>query len=386
MTTKVRRSRKSLYIFLILLAAAAILAAVLFLSGRNSKETGLPVEQTEEPTVSAEATDTAEATEETSDAWLETYNWICEYIDQGDARSAVDTLLADQSAHMAYESLHAEDPALLEAVLVEAACYYNEDGKLFNIVDLRQRGYFSDEMFGRYWERVGFRIPDALSENADYDEYLFQELLNWYERGNEASGQIIDLHYVGMIDDALYGALVAAWEVDLMDSVDMRNYVPQYGMELSESEKEQIRIWQSYVDEGEGRKAAEMVLNGDITENIYYWMQKDNASLFDMVQAQGMYEIATDGAYEQIARLIIGGYVSDDCFERYWSLQEFTPAENKRTREEYPNVDMYFVYEIERICSLTNDASLVQNLWNDQLIDDYLYDLLIVSVGGWEME
>ena len=45
---------------------------------------------------------------------------------------------------------------------------------------------------------------------------------------------------------------------------------------------------------------------------------------------------------------------------------------------------MYFVYEIERICRLENDASLVQSLWDGKLIDDYTYDLLVGRVGGWE--
>ena len=50
----------------------------------------------------------------------------------------------------------------------------------------------------------------------------------------------------------------------------------------------------------------------------------------------------------------------------------------------YPNVDMYLVYETERICKQYNNPYLVQELWDNNLIDVNTYELLIGRVGGWE--
>jgi hypothetical protein len=187
-----------------------------------------------------------------------------------------------------------------------------------------------------------------------------------------------------MIPDDVYGALVAEWEMDLMDGVDTEEYIPQYGMQLSEMEMEQIRTWQGCVNKGEIRKAAQMMLGGDITDNVYRWMRKNDADLTDTILAQAMYELEAEGAYEQLAQLILDGYASDNCFDRYWSLLEFTPEGKERYGSAYQNADLYFVYEMERICGRTKDPSLVQTLWEDNLIDEYLYDLLASRIGSWE--
>lgn len=390
MTTKGKRSSKLLCIFLILLAVGGIFAAVMLSSSEQSEEEPtLATEQREEATHSSSepSEEESDSTEKFSKEGLERYNRICEYIDQGDAKSAVNALLEDPAAEAVYARLNTEDPVLLETILEEAACFYNEDGQLFQISDLRLKGFFTDEMFSKYWERVGTEVPAAIADDAKqsaYDVYLFHELLNWYERGGQVIAEIIDLRYLGMIDDVLYSALVEQWNVDLMDHVDPDTYIPLYGMRLSEVEKEQIRSWRVCVDEGESREAAKLLLSGEITENVYRWLRKNDANLVDMVLAQAMFEIAAEGAYEQNVSLILGGFVSDACFERYWKLLEFTPAGNERTSEDYENIDLYFVYEIERICTLTNDPSLVQKLWDDDMIDDDTYDLLIGRVGGWE--
>ena len=371
---------------LILLIIGTFFAAVLFVSSRGSKaEDSLTVMETEEiafikPDEQTNALDTFNGNGQ------ETYHQICTYIDQGDVRSAVDTLLAEQSGWEVHARLEQENPELLERILVEAACFCNEDGELFQIVDLRLKGYFSDKMFSQYWERVWGVVPAVSAENTAYDGYLYHELLNWYERGGDVIRQIVDLRYLGMIDNELYSALVKVWNADPMDDADSKNYIPQYGMQLSQDENEMIRTWMGYVDEGESRKAAQMMLSGDITETVYRWLRKNDADLTDTVLAQAMYELAADGAYEQIAGLILGGYVSDNCFAKYWSLLEFTPEEKERFDGEIQSSNLYFVYEMERICEFTKDASLVQKLWEKNLIDVDLYDLLVSRVGGWEAE
>ena len=317
----------------------------------------------------------------------ETYDLICKYIDQGDAKSAVNALLEEQAVEEAYACLNMEDPEVMEYVLLEAACLYNEDGALFNIVELRLKGFISDELFLQYWGRIGTKISTAIAGDANYDVYLFLELLNWYDRGAEAVADIIDLRYLGMIDNALYSALVEEWNVDLMDDVDLENYIPLYGMRLSEDEKEQIRVWQAHVDEGESQDAAVMVLNGDMTENAYRWLLRNDAGLIDVIHAQVMYENVSDGSYEQNINLILEGFVSDACFERYWNRLNFIPAGNERSREDYPGVDMYFIYEVERICAQeNNDFSLLQWIRDENLIDAYTFELLFDWIGGWENE
>lgn len=329
-------------------------------------------------------------TDELGDDGLKAYNLICELVDQGDAKAAVNVLMETPAAEEVYARLSAEEPGLLESILVDAVCFYNEYAELFNIVDLRLKGFFSDEMFLGYWERVGMEIPAAIAEEANqssYDVFLFHELLMWYERGAEANADIIDLRYLGMINDEMYSALVEQWNVDPMDHVDFSAYIPLYGMRLSEDEKEQIRKWQMYVDEGESREVAEMILNGDISENVHRWLRKSEENLFDLILAQAMFEFALDGYYEQNMRLILAGFVSDACFERYWSLLEFVPVEYARSNEDYQDTDMYFVYEIERICTQTdNELSLLQWLWNANLIDEYTLDMLVGRVGGWESD
>lgn len=385
MNMKVRKTGRSLWMCLLLLTIGAAVATVLFIKSQGREENGLTVMQTEGTTVSQSVEET-NASERADESELETYHQICTYIDAGDARSAADALLADQSGEEAYARLMLDDPELLERILVEAACFYNEDGSLFQLADFRLKGYFTDKMFSQYWNRVWNTVPDAIAEGVAYDGYLFRELLNWYERGGDAIEQIIDLRYAGMIDDELYSALVEVWDADPMDDADSKNHIPLYGMRLSAHEKEQIRIWLGYVDEGETRKAVQMMLSGDITDNVYRWMKKNDADLTDSVLSQAMYELVAEGAYDQLAQLILDGYVSDSCFGRYWSLLEFTPEGKERFDGEYQTADLYFVYEMERICNVAKDVSPVQMLWENNLIDEHLYDLLISRVGGWEAQ
>ena len=387
---KGKKISKLLYIFLALLIIGGIFAAVLLLRNTpNKEEPAVAATQIEEEaTMLTEPSEETESAEEPDEEWMETYNLICEYMDQGDAKAAINALLEDPAAEAVYARLNAEDAVLLEDVLVDAACFYNEDGQLYQITDLRLKDFFTDALFVRYWERIGTEIPAAIADDAKqsaYDVYLFHELLNWYERGERAIAEIVNLRYLGMIDNVLYGALVDQWQIDPMDDVDSGIYIPHYGMTLTADEKEQIRSWQIYVDEGESREAAQMLLQGEKTKSVYHWLRKNDANLVDMVLAQAMFELAEEGAYEENIRLILGGFVSDTCFERYWELLAFTPAENERTREDYESTDLYFVCEIQRICTLTNAPSLVQKLRDDGLIDDNTYDLLLDRVGGWEI-
>lgn len=389
---KAKKNRKSLYIIVALLVVGIIFAIVMVLQNeRIEEESNLQSEQIEEESSPQSEQIEEEMTflDDNSAEVTNSYKQFCEYIDQGDAKSAVTALLESQAAEEVYVRLHTEDTMLMESILEEAACFYNEDGELFNIMQLRLKGFLTDEMFCRYWERVGTEIPAAISDEADqssYDAYLFQELLSWYERGEQAVAQIIDLRYVGMIEDELYSALVEEWNVDIMDAVDSDNYIPLYGMYLTENEKRQIRDWQIYVDEGNSCGVAEMVLNGEITENTYRWLQKNDAKLVDMLLAQAMFEFTVNGDYEQSIRLILTGFVSDECFERYWDLLEFAPVGDKRSHEDYQGVDMYLVYEVERICALENDPAVLQWLWKENLIDEYTFDLLVGRGGCWESD
>lgn len=320
----------------------------------------------------------------------ETYECVSQYIDQGDAKKAMCALLEADQAESVYARMHMENSVLLENVLLEAAALCNEDGELYSIALLRLKGFLTDDLFLKYWECVGHEIPDGIKEmknQFDYDVYLFYELLNWYERGSGAIADIVDLRYSGFIDDKLYTALVQKWQVDLMDGIDLESYIPLRGVRLSEEEKDQIRTWQIYVDEGESREAAAMVIRGDITENASRWLYRNDANLVNLLYAQAMFENATEGSFEENLLLILSGSVSDACFERYWELVGFSPIVYERTSVDYPNVDMYFVYEVERISTLTNnDSSLLQWLWNEELIDEYTFDQLVNRIGSWEID
>ena len=383
MNIKVKKFLNLLFVLLVLALIVGLFAKTLLSSKEESPELSLPTGPSEEVVLETEPVETVAPLVE-MEQWQETYDLICEFIDQGDAKSAVTALLEDPAAESIYAHFNAEDPALLEIVIMEAACFYHEDGDLHNIVDLRLRGFFSNEMFLKYWEHNGMDTSFVNNDTNDYDVYLFQEIMNWYAWGGETLAKIVDLRALGMIDDALYAALVAEWGMDLMDNVDLDKYIPLYGMQLSEDEKGLIKSWQAYVDEGNSRGIAQMFLEGDMTENVYRWLQKNDGNLVDMVLAQAMFEFAQAGDYEQNIRLILSDHVSDDCFMQYWNLVEFVPEDNNRVSEVYQNVDMYFVYEMERICRIENDAYLVQSLWNSKIIDEDTYDLLIGRVGGWE--
>lgn len=328
----------------------------------------------------------AEMTTDLSEDGRKAYNAVAEYIDQGDAKQAASVLADAVVADEVYACLREEDPALLDDVILKAMCFFNEDGELFNIVSLRLKGFISNALFQAYWERTGAVVPaDILSEAAhsSYDVYLYYELLNWYERGSYAYADIIDLRWLGMIDDALYIELVNVWQQDLMDSIDVKTYVPLYGMRLSETEKEQIRAWQVHVDEGNSHEAVAVVLNEEYGANVYRWLLKDNAVLVGLVHAQVMFENALAGAYELNMHMILGGFVTDACFERYWSMLEYSPAMTARASVDFPNVDMYLVQEVARIYALEEKKmSLLQWLESENLIDEYTYELLVNWVSN----
>lgn len=312
------------------------------------------------------------------------YNLVYDYIDQGNAKAAALVLAEEEQTDAVFALLHKQHPEMWDVVLLEAMSHFDEDGDLFHMMLLREKGYISDDVFGDYREQRGLKRTPADTKHP-VDAYLIDELVRVYERGGESRYILIDLRYWGFIDEEMHVALVERLDLDYTDDVDMSTYVPRTAYLISGEELIQYIEIKKLIDEGNGVAVTKLMLQGNMSDELYAYMRKNDGESLDLVMAESLIAYAEEGNDEYIIQLCADGFISDRCFNYYWEMAGCELPNGLRTDVRYEGIDMYLIHEIKMMLEHNRqDQEFIKTLWTSETLDDITKKFIVNYFGGWE--
>lgn len=142
------------------------------------------------------------------------------------------------------------------------------------------------------------------------------------------------------------------------------------------------QIWE-LVDEGNCVEVGRIFSEGQVSQSLYQELLSEDADMMGKVLVDAMAIFQENGQYSELVLLRSLGYIDDSLFKSYWELIGCGMLSESSSDQKLPNVDMYLLAEMERICEVNESAFLdYVDLWGKKLISDELYDALCQRLGS----
>lgn len=365
----------------IVVSVLAISMLMVLICNRNNDQTleTIPQEVENETTSTTIPTTVPEKPEAVRENQKQ-YEQLQQFIEDGNGYEfAMFLLERDVSPELYFEIMN-EDPTAIEYAMVDAMVSLAKEGKIQEIVLLRRKGFISDDCFLNYWEVMGSVLPETDANGVD--PYLVHELSQAYHRDNYAIRSFNAMRTAGILEDELHLELIKALGFDYSDStyVEQNHLSPLQN--LTEKEKASYEQIMEAIDQGDSLSIVEKMCLGSVSDSVYDKLRENDADIMNYVIAEGMAHLVEMMRYQDVVHLRLDGFVTDECFEKYWEIMGSELPDETLLSNESDNVDAYLVYELKQIFYRENDGQeILQNLWYSGLISDATQQKLIQVLG-----
>lgn len=372
---------KTKHLLLIIVTVVAISALIMLICKWTNGQTAetIPVEATSETVSTTIPTTVPKKPEAVRENQMQ-YEQLLQFIENGEGYDfALFLLESDVSAELFFEMLN-EDSDAIEYAMVDAMVSLAKKNQIHEITLLRKNGFISDACFLSYWEVMGSVLPEKDATGAD--PYLIHELYQAYLRDSYVIRSFNTMRTAGVLDDALHTDLVDILGFDYTDTT----YVEQHRLsplqDLTEDEKASYEAILEAIDQGNSLSIVENMILGSVSESVYAKLMAEDAEIMNCVVAEGMAHLVEMMRYQDVVRLRLAGFVSDDCFSNYWEIMGCELPSDAMLAAKTTDEDAYLLYELEQIFSREdNGQAILQELWYSGLISDGMQQELIQVLG-----
>lgn len=117
-------------------------------------------------------------------------------------------------------------------------------------------------------------------------------------------------------------------------------------LDLTEAELNAHAMVQKCVDQGDCSAFAEMLLNNQISDDLYALLLQENETVVETVTIDAMVQLGREGRTEALVQLRIKGYVPDEWLMLYWEVMGSEEPEESMRAE--AGVDTYLIHELKQ--------------------------------------